>query len=146
MPGIPHRSGITQTTNVGDGSNRQPRSRRTGVGLALGIDFFRSRYTDSVVDLGAADLLICYTDGLSETTDATGRQIGDELLDLACGLPVESPMAAGATLLGLVDAFRRGEPARDDETLIVLQRSRVTLDLPLAESEFGRVDLNARRA
>jgi serine phosphatase RsbU (regulator of sigma subunit) len=98
------------------------------VGLPLGIDFFGSSYADSVVDLGLGDLLICYTDGLSETADAAGRQVGDELLDLACGLPVESPMAAGATLLGLVDTFRRGEPVRDDETLIVLQRSRVTLE------------------
>jgi hypothetical protein len=41
-------------------------------------------------------------------------------------------MAAGATLLGLVDTFRRGEPVRDDETLIVLQRSRVTFEPPIA--------------
>lgn len=100
------------------------------VGLPLGMDFLGSGYTDTVVDLAANDLLICYTDGLSEATDSAGRQIGDELLDLCYSLPVESPMAAGATLLGLVDAFRRGEPVRDDETLIVLQRSRSTPDRP----------------
>jgi sigma-B regulation protein RsbU (phosphoserine phosphatase) len=98
------------------------------VGLPLGINFFGSAYTDSVVQLGAGDLLICYTDGLSEAGDATGRQLGDQLLEVAHALPVDSPMAAGATLLGLADAFRRGEPARDDETLIVLQRSRVMSD------------------
>jgi serine phosphatase RsbU (regulator of sigma subunit) len=92
------------------------------VGLPLGMNFFGSSYADRVVQLGAGDLLICYTDGLSDAADSTGRQVGDGLLDLACGLPVESPMAAGATLLGLVDAFRSGEPTRDDETLIVLQR------------------------
>ena len=94
------------------------------VGLPLGMDFFGSGYADSVIELGAGDLLICYTDGLSEAADPTGRQVGDEFLDVARVLPVESPMAAGATLLGLVDAFRKGEPVRDDETLIVLQRSR----------------------
>jgi hypothetical protein len=41
-------------------------------------------------------------------------------------------MAAGATLLGLVDAFRKGEPMRDDETLIVLQRARPTPDRHMA--------------
>jgi serine phosphatase RsbU (regulator of sigma subunit) len=102
------------------------------VGLPLGIDFFGSSYADSVVDLGVGDLLICYTDGFSETVDATGRQVGDEFLDLASGLPVDSPMAAGATLLGLVDTFRGGEPVRDDETLIVLQRSGVTFEPPIA--------------
>jgi Stage II sporulation protein E (SpoIIE) len=65
----------------------------------------------------------CYTDGLSEAADARGQQIGEDLLDAARTLAVESPMAAGATLLGLVDAFRRGEPVRDDETLIVLKQA-----------------------
>jgi phosphoserine phosphatase RsbU/P len=92
------------------------------VGLPLGMNFAVSDYTDTVIELGVGDLLICYTDGLSEATDSTGRQVGDEFLGLASTLPVESPMAAGATLLGLVDAFRGGEPARDDETLIVLRR------------------------
>ena len=70
------------------------------------MNFFGSAYIDSVVQLGLGDLLICYTDGLSEASDATGRQVGDELLDVARALPVESPMAAGATLLGLVDSLR----------------------------------------
>ena len=52
-----------------------------------------------------------------------GVQIGtDGSMDLAHALPVKSPTAAGATLLGLVDGWRRGEPAADDRTLIVLQR------------------------
>ena len=49
--------------------------------------------------------------------------VRDGILDVARSLPVDSPMAAGATLLGLVDAFRRGEPVRDDETLIVIKRA-----------------------
>ena len=92
------------------------------VGLPLGMNFFGNDYADTIIELGVGDLLICYTDGLSEAADSTGRQIGDGFLDVAGALPVESPMAAGATLLALVDAFRRGEPVRDDETLIVLQR------------------------
>lgn len=100
------------------------------VGLPLGIDFFGSEYIDTVIELGVGDVLLCYTDGLSEASDSAGRQIGDELLEVARSLPVESPMAAGATLLGLVDAFRRGGPAGDDETLIVLQRARPAPDRP----------------
>jgi hypothetical protein len=62
--------------------------------------------------------------GLSDATDDKGLALGvDGLLELARGLSLESPMAAGATLLGLVDAFRHGAPASDDETLIVLRRS-----------------------
>ena len=86
------------------------------------MDFFGSEYSDTAIDLGVGDVLVCYTDGLSEAADSTGHQAGDEFLEIARNLPVESPMAAGATLLGLVDAFRRGEPVSDDETLIVLKR------------------------
>jgi len=94
----------------------------TGLPLGLGLG---DGYTDNVVSLARGDLLICYTDGLSEAVDDIGRELSaDGLLDLARGLPVESPMAAGAMLLGLVGAFRGGAPARDDETLIVLQRPR----------------------
>jgi serine phosphatase RsbU (regulator of sigma subunit) len=102
------------------------------VGLPLGMNFSGSDYADTVIKLGVGDLLICYTDGLSEAADSTGRQIGDEFLEVVRTLPVESPMAAGATLLGLVDAFRKGEPMRDDETLIVLQRARPTPDRHMA--------------
>ena len=109
---------------------QQTTSDASHVGLPLGMDFFGSMYADTVVELGVGDLLICYTDGLSEAVDATGRQLGsDGLIDLAHTLPVESPMAAGATLLGLVDGFRRGDPALDDETLIVLHRPRLMADL-----------------
>jgi phosphoserine phosphatase RsbU/P len=95
--------------------------RRVGLPIGLG---FQTSYEDLVVTFGAEDLLICYTDGMSDATDDGGRPLGvDGLLELARGLSVESPMAAGATLLGLVDAFRHGAPASDDETLIVLRRA-----------------------
>jgi serine phosphatase RsbU (regulator of sigma subunit) len=93
------------------------------VGMPIGLGFGTS-YEDFVVTFGADDLLMCYTDGLSDATDDKGLALGvDGLLELARRLPLESPMAAGATLLGLVDAFRHGAPASDDESLIVLRRS-----------------------
>jgi serine phosphatase RsbU (regulator of sigma subunit) len=96
-----------------------PRGR---VGLPLGLALATS-YADTVAKLGPGDLLICYTDGLSEARNGAGGELGaNGLLEMARTLPVESPMAAGAMLLGLVDAFRRGNRALDDETLIVLQR------------------------
>jgi phosphoserine phosphatase RsbU/P len=92
------------------------------VGLPLGIDFGRG-YRNEVIQLGVGDLLVCYSDGLSDADDGAGRRIdSDGLMTLARLLPSQSPMSAGATLLGLVDGWRRGGPASDDETLIVLQR------------------------
>ena len=36
--------------------------------------------------------------------------------------PVDSPVAAGQSLVADVRSFRNGTPTRDDETLLVLQR------------------------
>lgn len=95
---------------------------QTGLPIGLGLD---ADYEDVGVRFEPGDLLIGYTDGLSDSTNARGVTLGtDGLLDLARGLTVESPMAVGASLLALVDGFRRGVPAADDETLVVLQRSK----------------------
>lgn len=93
---------------------------QTGLPIGLGLE---GDYEDVGLQFEPGDLLICYTDGLSDSTSAGGLALGaDGLLDLARGVTVESPMAAGASLLALVDAFRHGTPIADDETLIVLQR------------------------
>lgn len=103
-------------------SHSSAAERPIGLPIGLGLG---SAYEDVVVRFSTDDLLVCYTDGLSDATDRNGLELGvDGLLELARGLSVESPMAVGATLLGLVDAFRDGSPAGDDETLIVLQRSK----------------------
>ena len=103
----------------------QPAAEQTDdalVGLPLGMDLGGS-YVDEFMHLGVGDLLICYSDGLSDAADSAGRRLdGDDLIALARRLPAGSPMAAGATLLGLVDEWRRGGSAGDDETLIVLHR------------------------
>ena len=95
----------------------------TPVGLPIGLAL-QGSYQDVAIRFGQDDLLVCYTDGLSDATNIEGVELGVEgLLELARLLPVESCMSAGATLVGLVDAFRRGTPAADDETLIVLRPS-----------------------
>jgi serine phosphatase RsbU (regulator of sigma subunit) len=43
------------------------------------------------------------------------------LLELARSLPLDSPQTAGQALLAAVQSFRHQAPARDDETLVVLQ-------------------------
>lgn len=92
------------------------------VGLPLGMDF-SCGYRDDITQLGVGDIVVCYSDGLSEACDDAGQRMdGDSLMAMVRTLPTQSPMAAGATLLGLVDEWRRGAPAGDDETLIVLQR------------------------
>jgi phosphoserine phosphatase RsbU/P len=100
--------------------------RGTPVGLPIGLGL-QGSYEDVAIGFGDDDLLVCYTDGLSGAMNDEGVELGvDGLLELARALPVESCMSAGATLVGLVDAFRHGTPAADDETLIVLRPSMRT--------------------
>jgi sigma-B regulation protein RsbU (phosphoserine phosphatase) len=104
----------------------QPHARKDGTlgGLPIGLGL-QGSYEDVAIRFGDDDLLVCYTDGLSDAMNDEGVELGvDGLLELARSLPVESCMSAGATLVGLVDAFRRGTLATDDETLIVLRPSR----------------------
>ncbi len=80
-------------------------------------------YNQTAVQLSPGDLLVLYTDGITESCDETGEQLGLEgLLSLAQNLPAESAAATGEALLMAIENFRGSEPARDDETVVVLQR------------------------
>jgi len=80
-------------------------------------------YSQTAVQLEVGDVLLLYTDGISESCDGSGEQLGlDGLLSLARGLPVESAPAAGRGLLAAVERFRGGVPAEDDVTVVALAR------------------------
>jgi serine phosphatase RsbU (regulator of sigma subunit) len=74
-------------------------------------------------------LVVLYADGITESTDPDDNQLDkDGLLALARKLMSTSPVEVGEALLAGVEAYRRTDPASDDETLIVLQRSPSTSD------------------
>src|ERR1051326_6309479 len=53
-------------------------------------------YSQTAIRLEPQDLLVLYTDGLSESRDHQGVQLGlARLLEIAAGLPTVSPAAAG---------------------------------------------------
>jgi sigma-B regulation protein RsbU (phosphoserine phosphatase) len=80
-------------------------------------------YSQTAVQLDAGDLLLLFTDGINESRDESGEQLGPErLLSIARGLPVSSPAAAGRALLSAVERFRGSAPPVDDETVVALER------------------------
>ena len=94
------------------------------IGLIPGTD-----YSQTAVQLAPDDLVILYTDGISESTNTAGEELNrDGLLDLARSVPVSSPLEAGEALLARVEAFRGPGAASDDETLIVLQRTHDAIE------------------
>ena len=106
----------------------QPSNSREVAGLPLGL-ISDTAYETTSVELEENDLLLLYTDGISEATDESGGELGDvRLRDLASRLDAASPLGAGHELLAALEAFRGEAPLRDDETLIVLKRVGIAVN------------------
>ena len=114
------------------------------VGLIPGTE-----YSQTVVALKPSDLLVLYTDGVTEARNETGQELGrEQLLEWARRAPVDSPRALGENLLQRLQLFR-GNIRNDDETLLVLQReeeSRLVMLGEVANSyTFGRLRRSRNR-
>ena len=92
-------------------------------GLPLGL-IPGTTYLQTGVRLGAGDVLVLYTDGISEAKDPSGNQLGHTgLLELARTLEPNQPADTTRELLSAIADFRGGAPRCDDETLIVLRHA-----------------------
>lgn len=92
-------------------------------GLPVGL-IQGTNYSQTVVTLKPSDLIVLYTDGITEAENATGEELGREhLLEWARRAPVESARAVGEALLQRLEMFRAGFRA-DDQTLLVLKREK----------------------
>lgn len=69
-----------------------------------------------------ADLLVVFTDGISEATDPAGRMLGEEpVLAAARGVRDRDPDAVVAAVFDALHAHTRGAAPRDDLTLVVVR-------------------------
>ena len=95
--------------------------RRLNVGgFPLGL-FPDSRYEQDTLQLEPGDLLVLFSDGVSETTAADGAYFGDEGI-VACMTEARDrrPEALLQQLLSALDAFRGGGLPDDDVTCVIL--------------------------
>jgi len=91
-------------------------------GLPLGL-ISGTSYAQTAVELSPGDTLLLYTDGITESRDEGGRELGHEgLLALVRDLPVDLPVAFGHALAARLKRFQGNRPQHDDETLVVIQR------------------------
>lgn len=98
-------------------------------GMAVGIDngqVFERVCVDQPFAIGEGDLLLMYTDGLTEALDGAGQEYGSERL--RSELLLGASEGAAATLDRLarsVREFAGGQTQHDDITLIALRRTPV---------------------
>jgi len=101
------------------GAADAPAIRGTPLGLLANASYDRK-----IVKPEAGDLIVLYSDGVSEATDPAGNELGrDALMALAREGDPSAAETFGLQLVEAVTAFRGGRPPEDDETVIVLQRS-----------------------
>ena len=95
---------------------------RVPVGAPLGL-LASVEYERRVVKPQEGDLVLLYSDGVSEATSADGEELGrDGLMRMVRDLDPGSAEAFGVQLTTALRAFRGGREAADDETILVLQR------------------------
>ena len=92
--------------------------RGTPLGLLPNVAYDRM-----IVKPEPGDLIVLYSDGVSEAMDPAGNELGrDDLLTLLGALDPTSAETLGTQLVDRVREFRRGCAPEDDQTVIVLQR------------------------
>jgi serine phosphatase RsbU (regulator of sigma subunit) len=109
--------------------------------LPLGIDD-DSPYHQFTLDLGPGDVVLFYTDALTEAASPSGQMLGEEgLLSLVRGLAPAEPRRFGPALLAAVEQYRGGRAPDDDTTLLVLHHNAAG---PRWRSLRERVDVYAK--
>lgn len=144
VPDLPEDMFITMTYGILDGEKRTFKFARAGhdpalwyhaaekkieslapKGVAVGLgrveDFERNLQEQEIV-LPPGDILLLYTDGITEAVDAEENEFGRErLIETAQGCAQSSAAEISARVIQRLDAFTDDAPPHDDRTLIVIK-------------------------
>ena len=102
---------------------QRPSARGRPAGVPLGL-LANIDYDRTVIKPQPGDLVVLYSDGVSEASNPAGVELGrDGLMNIARETDLSSVEGFGAQLTFALRAFRGGEEPLDDETIIVLKRS-----------------------
>lgn len=77
---------------------------------------------EAAFQLAPGDVLVCYSDGLTDAESSRGSCYGLERLKaVVAGAPDQPAQATAETIIADVEAFRSGAPQPDDLTLLVMK-------------------------
>ena len=92
-------------------------------GVPLGI-FREPRYTEAKVELSGGDIVVFYTDGITERTNAAGEFFGTERLNgLIVAHRKHEPEAIIDAVFQELNRFAGAREQEDDVTLVVMKRA-----------------------
>ncbi|MDV2481111.1 SpoIIE family protein phosphatase [Methanoculleus sp. Wushi-C6] len=95
--------------------------RLEGTGIILGV-MPEAEYGEETVALASGDLLLLYTDGITEAINPGEEQFGEErLIETVTGCRDLSPGEIVDRIRGAVAGFSGDEPQFDDQTLMILR-------------------------
>src|SRR5262245_49612051 len=101
-------------------------SGSTGSGLALGM-FEGATYATNAVTIGSGDVLVMYTDGITEAENPAGRAFEDAGLESVLAENWEKDAEQlGVSILKAVEHYAADVRLADDLTALVLKRSTNT--------------------
>jgi sigma-B regulation protein RsbU (phosphoserine phosphatase) len=104
-------------------SHEAVNSVESAMNLPLGIDE-EATYDQFSFRLEPGDLIIFYTDALTEAMDPSGNLLGEPgLLKIAKNLNLERPEQIVPALVEAIKTYRSGVEAEDDVTLLLLRQN-----------------------
>jgi serine phosphatase RsbU (regulator of sigma subunit) len=94
-----------------------------GNGLALGM-FDHATYSTQQATIEPGDLLVLYSDGITEAENAAGRSFEDAGLDdVVRTHAAEDPQAIGRAILTAVEKYAAHAKLQDDLTALIMKRA-----------------------
>ena len=100
--------------------------RLTATGVALGM-FDRAAYDTLETRIEPGEMLIMYSDGITEAEDPGGQPLEESgLQDLIDRHPLDTPAELTARIISGVEAFAQAPRFADDLTILIFKRGQVT--------------------
>jgi serine phosphatase RsbU (regulator of sigma subunit)/anti-sigma regulatory factor (Ser/Thr protein kinase) len=98
-----------------------------GEGVAVGV-FANVKYQPEKAHLGPGDVLVLYTDGITEIIDAREEEFGEAgLQNLIETAPDLSPQGLCERIAAQIHHFAGDQSSADDETLLILRRHEASV-------------------
>jgi hypothetical protein len=115
-------AGHTAPMLIRHGQNRIKRLDEGGPVLGL---LPAAAYSAGMVEIGAFDTLVLYSDGISEATNQTEEELGDDRIKDTISDSAEiTPAEMCKRIMNRVTAFADADAPRDDRTLLVVRFSQ----------------------